>query len=490
MLTVLWTPRFEARIKRFTGLQDLAAKKTVELLRKHLSAPKTWHFELEKMKDDSFGEHHVFKIALTAGDRLIFIVQNDKLVLCDLGKHEVMQEYATLNKSLRDADIRKALSPPNWFTKYLSQQMNQNQRSVSTSVEPTGGNLLESIEGEERWFFEEELSGAWITYLDDEQALIADELLTKTSKTKEEFKVYFILGGPGTGKTIILLNLAMNLTKSGRSVSFEVSPQVLKYLNSGRFIVPGANLGVGPGVTVLIDDPGAPEELAMKIRHAKSAKSAFVVVALDPLQWHKTKAAYKFDQIYSEYNAEVFTLWNCYRQSRNVGAKALGIIKELFSIDATPNVGIKKTLEIEESRKYLELSLGMEFKDNMGRFLVHSSEDLSKNVLAECERFQNRYEKWKHFHPLCIVYHEDTPTEIRNLIQKATQGANRKDIAFENYQDIRGVEFQELFLVLPQAFWSELNGALTGSNPNLREAYSSLHTILSRPKDSLVVFLF
>jgi hypothetical protein len=68
--------------------------------------------------------------------------------------------------------------------------------------------------------------------------------------------------------------------------------------------------------------------------------------------------------------------------------------------------------------------------------------------------------------------------------------SNRKDIAFKNYQDIRGVEFQELFLVMPQEFWEQLDGALNSANSQSIEAYSSLHTILSRPKDSLVVFLF
>ena len=472
------------------GLQDLVARKTFELLRKEVSAPNTWHYELEKMKDDSFGEHHVFKMALTAGDRLIFIAQNNKIILCDLGKHEVMQEYAGLSKSIRDSDINKALNPPEWFERYLSAKMGQDTKVVERSPDLFPKGLLESIEGEERWFFEEELSGAWLTYLDDEQALISDHLLNVTLSPSEDLQVFFILGGPGTGKTIILLNLAINLTNRGRSVTFELSPQVLKYLKSGSQIVPGANFGIGPGITLLIDDPGGPEELAMKIRHARTAKCSFVVVALDPLQWHKSQAAYKFEQIYSEYNAKVFTLWNCYRQSRNVGIRALGIIKELFSIKEDVGIGIKKTQAIEDARKYLELSLGMEFKDDMGRFIVYYENDILDSIASECERFQNRYEKWKHFHPLCIVYHEDTPSELRNLIQTSTTNTNRKDIAFKNYQDIRGVEFQELFLVMPRKFWDQLDGALNNTNLNSIEAYSSLHTILSRPKDSLVIFLF
>jgi hypothetical protein len=477
-------------MRRFAGLQDLVAKKTVELLRKEASAPNTWHFELEKMKDDSFGEHHVFKLALTAGDRLIFIAQNNKIILCDLGKHEVMQEYAELNKSIRDSDITKALNPPEWFERYLFSKMDQDAEEDARSPKSFPSGLFESIEGEERWFFEEELSGAWLTYLDDEQAVISENLFNFALSPREDLQVFFILGGPGTGKTIILLNMAINLTNQGRSVTFDLSPQVLKYLKSGNQIVPGANFGIGPGVTLLIDDPGGPEELAMKIRHARTAKCSFVIVALDPLQWHKSQAAYKFEQIYSEYNAQVFTLWNCYRQSRNVGSRALGIIKEMFSIEENSGAGIKKAQEIEDARKYLELSLGMEFKDDMGRFVVYKKNDSLRSVAIECERFQNRYEKWKHFHPLCIVYHEDTPSDLRSVIQKSTMNSNRKDIAFKNYQDIRGVEFQELFLVMPQEFWEQLDGALNSANSQSIEAYSSLHTILSRPKDSLVAFLF
>jgi DNA replication protein DnaC len=65
---------------------------------------------------------------------------------------------------------------------------------------------------------------------------------------EDKVKIHFILGGPGTGKTIILLNIAIRLENDGKAVSFQLSPGVLKYLNSGSAKVPGVNLGPGPGL--------------------------------------------------------------------------------------------------------------------------------------------------------------------------------------------------------------------------------------------------
>ena len=492
MLKILWTPRFKKNLGRYVGLQDLAAKKSVELLRKQEADPNSWHFELEKMKDDSFGSHNIFKIALTSGDRMIFKVNEDNITLCEVGRHEVMEEYSNIGRLTRDSDIAKALPAPDWFTKFIHAEIRTITETDLQKVlnRKDSADLLLNADDGERWLFEEELGNAWIAFLDKDQCDIAEKLAEKLIAPHKDFHLYFILGGPGTGKTVVLLNLAINLEHEGRSVSFEISPQVLKYLNSGERQVPGVNFGNGPGVTLLIDDPGSPEELSMKIRHAKTGGCTNVVIGLDPLQWHQPNAAYRFEQLFSEYSSEIFTLWNCYRQAKNVGERAVGITRSLFNKNGKNQVSIRKEYETEETRKYLELSLGMQFQDNAGRFKIYQGKDLDRNILAESERLQQRYDKWKHFHPLCLVFHDRTPPEIRKMVQAATQGMNRKDISLTRYADIRGVEFQELFLFVPGEYWNELDGVIYSKAKMVQTEYTCLHTILSRPKDSIAIFVF
>jgi len=355
-------------------MQDLVAKKTLELFKRHLANPKAWHFELEKMKDDSFAPHDVFKIAVTAGDRMIFIVNNDELILCEIGKHEVMKEYSSLSRSTRDLDISKALPAPDWFTNFLLSSVLEEKGMVN--LDANSESILDQVPGQERWKFEEEIEDSWVAFLDDEQFEISNQLNSQLVRLSEDMQTYFILGGPGTGKTIILLNIAMSLKLAMRSVSFDLSPQVLKYLNSGPNIVPGANLGPGPGVTLLIDDPVSPEILSMKLRHAKTAKCNAVIVALDPLQWHEFGSSEKFDRILNDYAAQIFTLWNCYRQSGAVGEKAIQIVQTIFTDRSVNSLSPRKVAGIQAAQKYLDLSLGMKFKDDMGRFTVYRANDL------------------------------------------------------------------------------------------------------------------
>lgn len=492
MIKVLWTPRFDSNLKRYSGLQNLVAKKTFELTRKAEAMPNTWHFELEKMKDDSFGNLNFFKVAITAGDRMIFLVNEGSIILCDIGKHEVMDEYASLSRAVRDSDIAKALQPLPWFKSYLSMKFEKDRPKLVAQDSISNSENLDisvSLPGEERWLHEEELSAAWVSYLDQEQAVVSSKLLELIEAPKHSFEVYFVLGGPGTGKTVVLLNLAINLKNKGLSVSFEMAPQVLKYLNSGDQTVPGANLGLGPGVTILIDDPGSPDQLATRLRHAKTSKVRCVVVALDPLQWHQTSAVLKFEQIYRDYSSQLFSLWNCYRQARNVGKRAIEIVQSLYSSDNEERLSPKKQVELRDARKYLDLSLGMEFKDTTGRFMVYDLPWDSKHIINETDRIRARYDLWKHFHPICIVFHDSIPANIKGEFINATQGLNRRDISMSKYEDIRGLEFQELILVVPNYYWSNLQNAIATQEIRQIAEFSCLHTILSRPKDSLMIFV-
>ena len=75
------------------------------------------------------------------------------------------------------------------------------------------------------------------------------------------------------------------------------------------------------------------------------------------------------------------------------------------------------------------------------------------------------------------------------LIKKNAIGLNRIEVPLSKYRDIRGVEFQELFLFISSDFWHHLNKGKLGVGSEEWEKLACLHTILSRPKDSLVIFV-
>jgi Txe/YoeB family toxin of Txe-Axe toxin-antitoxin module len=95
-LTVKWTPRFQEHYRRYNGINEVVIKKTAELVKKAISDPEKWHFELEKLKDSSFVGVSAFRFKVTSGDRLIVVVDGVNLILTDIGDHDIMDEYSKM----------------------------------------------------------------------------------------------------------------------------------------------------------------------------------------------------------------------------------------------------------------------------------------------------------------------------------------------------------------------------------------------------------
>ena len=490
---VKWTPRFQEHYRRYNGINEFVIKKTAELVRKAASDPAKWHFELEKLKDESFAGVSAFRFKVTSGDRLIVVVEKDTFILADIGNHDVMDEYSKMPRLMRDEDLRKATPIDGTFRKLLNLAISTKIRNKDDDTvidEVSIANVLaEEIKGEDsRWLFEAELSNEWINFLDDEQAKISETLFHKLVKPSGEMSVEFVMGGPGTGKTVVLLNLAKNLDQAGRAVSFEASTNVIKYLSSGGRKVPGANKGFGPGVVALIDDPASSKALADSLRRARSAGCRAIVIGFDPLQWHERKMETNFRKICESIDYHFYPLWTCYRQTSGVGKKTLELTEKIYHASSRYLDSLKQQAEREELQPYIDLSLGMSFVDESGRYVVYEG-DVNKHYGSEINRFRSRIDRWEHTSPIAFVYDDDLPKEFIKSLKLEANGLNRTEIPISKYRDIRGVEFQELFLFVGRIFWNEINRGKMGVGAEDWEKLACLHTILSRPKDSLVVFI-
>ena len=486
--TVKWTPRFQEHYRRYNGINEFVVKKTAELIKKAISDPEKWHFDLEKLKDSSFVGVSAFRFKVTSGDRLIVVVEGSQLILADIGDHDVMDEYSKMSRTARDEDLRNSSIIDGTFKKLLnlalSTRPNETSPSVDISSVLTGG-----VEGDDsRWLYEAELSEEWIHFLDHEQTKISESLFQKLVVPNEEMSVEFVMGGPGTGKTVVLLNLATNLEQAGRSVSFEASSHVLKYLSSGGRHVPGAQMGFGPGVVALIDDPTSSKALADSLRKAKSAGCRAIVIGFDPLQWHERKMEANFRKIFENTKYEFYPLWTCYRQTSGVGKKTLELTEKIYHASSRYLDTLKQKAEREELQPYIDLSLGMSFVDETGRYVIYDT-NIEHNYRAEITRFRARIDRWKHTSPIAFVFDDDLPREFVKSLKDDASGLNRTEITLSRYREIRGVEFQELFLFVTSEFWNDLNNGKMGVGSEDWEKLACLHTVLSRPKDSLSLFV-
>jgi len=489
-IPVKWTPRFQEHYRRYNGINEFVVKKTAELVKKAASDPEKWHYELEKLKDDSFAGVSAFRFKVTSGDRLIVVVDGETLILADIGDHDVMDEYSKMPRVARDEDLKKATAIGGTFKKLLNLALSSKSKDTGSPAPLDISNVLAGdVEGDDsRWLYEAELSNEWIHFLDEEQAKISETLFQKLVVPSDEMSVEFVMGGPGTGKTVVLLNLATNLDQAGRAVSFEASPNVIKYLSSGGRNVPGANKGFGPGVVALIDDPASSKVFSDSLRKAKSAGCRAIVIGFDPLQWHERKMEANFRKIFESVNGEVYPLWTCYRQTSGVGKKTLELTEKIYHASSRYLDTLKQKAEREELQPYIDLSLGMSFVDDSGRFVSYDK-DIDENYRIEISRFRARIDRWQHTSPIAFVYDDDLPKDFVKSLKNDAAGLNRTEIPLSKYRDIRGVEFQELFLFVTSEFWNDLNTGKMGVGSEEWEKLACLHTILSRPKDSLVLYV-
>jgi hypothetical protein len=471
-------------------MNEFVIKKTAELVKKAASDPEKWHYELEKLKDDSFAGVSAFRFKVTSGDRLILVVDGNTLILADVGDHDVMDEYSMMPRLTRDEDLKKATVIGGTFKKLLTLALSSKSNDTGSPAPLDISNVLAGdVEGDDsRWLYEAELSDEWIHFLDDEQEKISETLFQKLVVPSDEMSVEFVMGGPGTGKTVVLLNLATNLDQAGRAVSFEASPNVIKYLSSGGRNVPGANKGFGPGVVALIDDPASSKVLADSLRKAKSAGCRAIVIGFDPLQWHERKMEANFRKIFESVKYEFYPLWTCYRQTSGVGKKTLELTEKIYHASSRYLDTLKQKAERAELQPYIDLSLGMSFVDDSGRYVLYDN-NIEANYKIEVTRFRARIDRWAHTSPIAFVYDDELPKEFIKSLRSEASGLNRTEIPLSKYREIRGVEFQELFLFVTTDFWNDLNSGKMGVGSEEWEKLACLHTILSRPKDSLVLYV-
>jgi Txe/YoeB family toxin of Txe-Axe toxin-antitoxin module len=472
-LKFMQTSKFARSYSRYNGERARVRQKIAELITKHQADPVGWLRNLERLRDPQL---EIYRIKVTEGDRLIFSVDSNKIIFLDVGPHEVMEDFLSLSASAKNKIIDSLLELPKWFFKSRS----------SSSLK---SNLTLADEGGEemRWIFEDELNESWLQFLDEEQSKVRDKIFEQI-KTPGEFEFHLILGGAGTGKTVILLNIALSLKEEGRNVVTRFSEQVLKYLNSGVQRVPGSKLELQPGSVVLLDDPRDLTDLRKMLQECARVGVRALVVTLDPFQWIERRVYEKFYDLIDSLEPKLHELSLCYRQSANVGSKALQFTDQIlektspFILDA----------KIEAHRKSLdplrEICVeNVRFVDDGGRFRIYEK-DLAVSFLTEVTRIRSRIDLWRHWHPLLLV--EDSvgfplPREWKSQLK----GLNSVTKPIEASQQVRGCEYQEVFLLLGARTWDMISNGILGATSSDWQRAISFHTLMTRPKDSLVLFI-
>jgi hypothetical protein len=347
--------------------------------------------------------------------------------------------------------------------------------------------------GANRDTYAEELGDEWIRFLDLEQSALRDELF-KELQAPEANGVYLILGGAGTGKTMVLLDLAWKLTReAGIPVRLDLPEGVREYLAKSEqdYWFQKAK----SGRIVLLDDPKDFDSMEAAINSASSHRQA-IVIAIDPTQWTHKRTRDKFWRFLTTKNPRKYELTTAYRQGGAIGQEVLKVLNSFYD-SASMFAGEENVLLDRGKAEYWETLCLKKLKhvDDLGFFAIHEvadEDDLRSKVARELEgvlAFET-YRRWPKL-LIGLQFGDRAPRGLTEALSDAqmTVGRHCKFRSFYEVHKVRGVEFESVFIFLTGDQFRKLKKGPTGLSGPDYEGITQPLTFLTRAENRLAIFV-
>jgi hypothetical protein len=375
----------------------------------------------------------------------------------------------------------------------------------------------------------------WQIFLDDDQVALK-RMIHRVIATTDHFMFFLVLGGAGTGKTQVLLNLSDTFVYEDYPVFFDTSDEVAKRIvEAGLDAPPKEAL---PGAVHLIDDPITFEDLISAFDFALESEAKALVVAVDPFQWTERKVLIRLaallgyidktnelfarlpeyldtSEIFRGVRPEVHFLKTSYRQSQQAGEKALALSQSVFEL-LDPYVSEDKV------RQYADLRAPL--VENILQGVIHTraggdfefwQDDSYEVVWRKLADVAARDDKWAWTHSL--LYVEDKKTypssawfsgprwsdfsiaipgvstkegfDPDSSLAQVLEVMNARVVDFTDHETIRGLEFQDVIVVIREKRWTDFQKSARGAGTKTWESMAPLHTFITRAVDNITILL-
>jgi hypothetical protein len=296
--------RFERSYQRcglaLKGLVEGAIQDFVERLRQ---SPDTClrHYDRHAQLRD------VLEVDVSGQHRLLVTLDEGELILLDFGDHDVVAAYSKGKLAVDLLNPEPALH-------------------LLTKCGPAG--FFASNPCKTYSVFETELDREWLYFLSDQQLEIWMDIgeLEGRLRRSGAHRAVYILGGPGTGKTCVLLELLKHFTEIGQSARISMSDTLAGYIEASlpdigieRFRATGWEMAAAKPDIALFDDPSALD------LEAGPPGTRLTVYAFDPLQLGMSPTKDTLRRWARSKDVRVYHLTSCYRQKENVGQHVAGI---------------------------------------------------------------------------------------------------------------------------------------------------------------------
>lgn len=455
-----------------------------DLVNRYISNPNNFLSNYDRV--ENIKRRIVIEIDVSGANRMLADVEGDRVTLLDVGGHELVRRYP--RKSLLD-DIKSAVRARAGFwpadndsIKFFREAREKKYKKFANEVDPE-----------------------WLYYLSDQQNGIAESIRRQTARAHaDEPRFFIIMGGPGTGKTSILLKLLIDLrdvknTKPVLAISNEVAEHIQSCLPkidfSGCFINNVESVyrinDIDEKFNVLLfDDPMTKQNIEFVLNAAQN-KFKVAVIAFDPYQLSTDLTDSEYELLLGRCNVrQKYVLTKCYRQKENVGKAALAVMENIAA--STPFLDSNKIASFQENHSMLtKIANRLDFLNPYG--YVSSYEVASvEDVIYEVDRLK-KLPLWKHTPPVLIVMDEKSKGMGWHW-EKLLRGVKFRSITIrtEDYSElerIKGIEYQHVFIVINEELYTQIKNGFVGTGQREYHRRRLLRIPWSRGKDSLVVFI-
>jgi len=417
------------------------------------------------------------EIDVAGGPRLIAALRDDALYLLDTGDHEITKRWA----GRRMPKLSDAQPAPSQF------------------LPESPGGFFSRVPNRGRSHFANEFDPEWLYFLDAQQAEVLRAILDgmQDGLLSNRPGIFWIVGGPGTGKTCLLLNLLKWAIEAKLKVSIRLSKPVADYIQRslgkdlGKIVdtresEDAGTAGGGKDLDLLlVDDPSTLRGVRSAMDRVAGRTARFVVVGFDPLQMRDSLTDDEFSQVSREYKVSVLRLHTCYRQKEHVGRASAKVADAIAA--STPFLAQDKIERYRNDREELTtLANQVRFPNPQGYVDVHLGAT-DQHVASEVRRILGGDPLWRHWPPLLVVC--DESLSLPAGWKRAWSQVRCVEADLDSLERLKGIECQHCFMIIGRELYEAVERGFKGSGQSVYNERRLLRIPFSRAKDSIVTFV-
>jgi hypothetical protein len=478
------TARFWDRFTKDDATSQRRLMEDLRVIAKGQSSSKNRNFLTEGRVGQAAKELGITlrKERLSKSGRLICHISDDrKLHLID---------YDWDHTSVDDLESKRVTTLKNIFTK---ETFHPELEAFAESKRDSWRSGIQMRSGGQRDKYVEELFDSWIRFLDEEQELLREQLFRELIEGTAA-RVNLILGAAGTGKTMVLLDLAFRLIRDAETeVELQIPSGVREYLakSEDEYWFQKAK----SGNIVLIDDPMDFETMEREINRARVSNKV-VVVAIDPTQWTHKRTRDQFWTLLKNPTVRTFELRTAYRQGGAVGKPALALLSSFYDSASMFADSDKVSYDQSKAKKWEDLCLReAKHVDDKGIFLVHTvdtPEDLGQLLSEELEEVM-RFETYRRWPKLLVGtgVSQRLPKGVAGALADAQlrDGLTYRVRSFDEVEKVRGTEFESVIVFLSKSQYSKTQGGPIGLGAIDYQNLTRPLTFFTRAENRLTLFV-